>query len=397
VRLRVLFLDHAPVLSGAELYLLDVAPQYAGRGKVLLFADGPLRKGLERAGIAVEVLPAPRAVSGVKREGGWKQDLRAMPGALRLAWKVARISREYDVLYANSQKAMIVGALAGKIAKKPVIWHLHDILTEDHFSWAHRRLAVAVGNLLAARIVVNSRATYEALVKSGGDAERVRVVYCGIDLSPYAAVTSAQIEAIRQQLRLNGFPVVGVFSRLAPWKGQHVLLEALTRLPGVRALLVGGALFGEHAYADSLRKRAAELGIATRVHFLGFREDVSKLMLVSDVVVHTSVEPEPFGRVIVEGMLAGKPVVACRSGGAAELVEDGISGVLVPPGEAEALADVLADLLASPSKRRALATAGYKAASDRFSLQAMLQTVDDQIREVASAHRHRAAGRFSGR
>jgi glycosyltransferase involved in cell wall biosynthesis len=394
---RVLFLDHAAVLSGAELYLLDLAPYYADRGKVLLFSDGPLRERLERTGIPVEVLQAPEAVSSIKREGGGRQDLRAIPGVLRLARKVAGEARGYDVIYANSQKALIVGALAGKIARKPVLWHLHDIMTEDHFSRTHRRLAVTMGNLLSRRIIVNSDSTAEALVKSGGDPERVRVVYYGIDLSPFEAVTSEELEALRQELGLNGSPIVGVFSRLAPWKGQHVLLEALTRLPGVHAILVGGALFGEHTYADSLREQAAELGIADRVHFLGFRGDVPQLMLLSDVVAHTSVEPEPFGRVIVEGMLAAKPVVATRAGGAVELVEDGVSGFLVPPGRSEALADVLAELFADPSRRSALATVGYETALERFSLQAMVETIDGQILEVAAQDRRRAKDRSPGR
>jgi glycosyltransferase involved in cell wall biosynthesis len=105
-------------------------------------------------------------------------------------------------------------------------------------------------------------------------------------------------------------------------------------------------------------------------------------MQLSDVVVHTSVASEPFGRMIVEGMLARRPVVASRAGGAKEIVEDGVNGVLVSAGDPKVLADALADLLANPLKARALAMTGYKTASERFSLQAMLEGVDRQIREV---------------
>jgi glycosyltransferase involved in cell wall biosynthesis len=380
----VLFLDHVGVLGGAELCLLDVALHHADSGKVLLLADGPFRERLEWAGVSVEVLSTSPTVSGIRREGGGKQGLRAVPSVLELSWRVARRARGYDLLYANSQKAVIIGALAGKIAGRPVIWHLHDILTADHFSRAHRRLAVAVSNLLVSRVVANSRATAEAFAESGGRVERVRVVYNGIDPTPFRSVVPAEAENLRRELGLAGVPVVSVFSRLAPWKGQHVLLEALARLPGVHALLVGAPLFGEDNYAKYLRQRAKVLDVADRVRFLGFRRDVPSLMHISDIVVHTSVAPEPFGRVIVEGMLARRPVVATRAGGAAEIVDDGVSGVLVAPGDANALAAALAGLLANAAKAQALAETGYKMALARFSLRSMLEDVEQQMQQAAA-------------
>lgn len=380
----VLFLDHTGSLGGAELFLLDIARDNLGASLVMLLNDGPLRERLEEAGVRVEVLPAPEAVSGVAREGGFGRDLLAIPGVLSLARRVAKLSRDYDLIYTNSQKALVVGALAGKIAGRPVIWHQHDLLTADHFSWGHRRLAVLLSNHLVQRVVANSRAVAEALVEGGSRAEHIRLVYNGIDPSPFESVTSAEVDALRRQLKLERVPVVGVFSRLSPWKGQHVLLEALPYLPEVHALLVGEAIFGEQAYATALRERTKALGVEDRVHFAGFRRDVPQLMRLSDVVAHTSVAPEPFGRVIVEGMLARRPVVATKAGGAVEIVEDGVSGILVPPGDSQALARALKDLLADPERARTLSEAGYAAAVERFSLQAMLRGVDQQLREVAA-------------
>jgi glycosyltransferase involved in cell wall biosynthesis len=141
-------------------------------------------------------------------------------------------------------------------------------------------------------------------------------------------------------------------------------------------------LFGEDDYAKDLRQQAKALDVADRVHFLAFRPDVPSLMRLSDVVVHTSVAPEPFGRVIVEGMLALKPVVAARAGGAGEIVDDGVSGVLVAPGDANALAAALAGLLANPAKAQALAETGYRMALERFSLRSMLENVEQQIQHV---------------
>jgi glycosyltransferase involved in cell wall biosynthesis len=381
---RVLFLDHTGAIGGGELSLLDVIKWHGAAGSVVLFADGPFRERLEEVGAEVEVLPAPAAVSRVSRKGKMVRNLRSGPGVLRLARRVARLSEGYDLLYANSQKAFVVGALAGRIVGKPVIWHLRDLLTPDHFSRGERRLAVALANHLVERVIVNSRATAEAFVASGGRAEKVRLVYNGIDPAPFESVVQPEVDALRRELGLDGVPVVGVFSRLAPWKGQHVMLEALTRLPGVHALLVGDAEFGEHAYAEALRDQSKTLRIEDRVHFAGFRRDIPQLMRLSNVVAHTSVDPEPFGRVIVEGMLAGRPVVATRAGGVVEIVEDGISGVLVPPRDATALASALSDLLADPARADALAKAGREAAVEFFSLRAMLEGITRQLQEVAA-------------
>jgi glycosyltransferase involved in cell wall biosynthesis len=123
------------------------------------------------------------------------------------------------------------------------------------------------------------------------------------------------------------------------------------------------------------------MNLADRVHFLGFRRDVPELMSLASVIVHTSVAPEPFGRVLVEGMLAKRPVVASRAGGAVEVIEDGTSGVLVPPNDSHALAHALANLLSDESRGRRIAANGYERACRHFSLGAMLANVE---REVAS-------------
>ncbi len=384
---RVLFLDHTGSLGGAELFLLDVARDNLGSSLVVLLADGPFRERLEEVGVRVEVLPAPGSVSGVAREGGLRRDLLAVPGVVELARRVAKLSRSYDLIYANSQKALIVGALAGKVAGKPVIWHLHDLLTADHFSRGHRRLAVLLSNHLVKRIIANSKAVAEALVEDGGRAEHLRVVYNGIDPLPFESVAPTEVDALRRELRLEGVPVVGVFSRLVPWKGQHIILETLPYLPKVHALLVGEAIFGEQAYATSLREQSKVLGIEDRVHFLGFRQDVPQLMCLSNVVAHTSVAPEPFGRVIVEGMLARRPVVATRGGGAAEIIEDGTNGFLILPGDVEALARILQGLLTNPGRASALSEAGHATALKHFSLQTMLERVTQQLWEVAEWRR----------
>lgn len=377
---RVLFVDHVGVLGGGELSLLDITRHFRNTSQVILFEDGPFRERLEQAGVALTVLPASDAVTRISREGGLGHDLHALPGLLQLAWNLARRARSYDLLYANSQKSMIVAAIAGLLARKPVIWHLRDLMTADHFSRLHRGVTTCFARTLITRVIANSDATRAAFIESGGCAKHVATVYNGIDSGPFDEVDADEVEQMRKELALDGAPIVGAFSRLAPWKGQHVLLEALQEVPEVHVLLVGDALFDEDKrYAEVLWQQTRRLGLMDRVHFLGFREDVPQLMQVVDVVVHTSTAPEPFGRVIVEGMLAGKPVVATRAGGALEIIKHNATGLLTPPGDSSALSEALSTLLRNPEKAASLAEAGRQSAAGRFSIPSMLAGVTDQI------------------
>jgi len=376
-----LFVDHTAALGGAELYLHDALCRLPGRHQVLLFEEGPLQERLQEAGVSVTVAEAVTAVQGFTREGGWKQALEAVPGALQLVMEVARRARSHDVVFANSQKAFVVAALAGTIARRPVVWNLHDLLTADHFSRFNTQLVVMLAQLFAARVVVNSEATREAFAAAGGPRPRTRVVYNGLEVAAFADASPAPVRA---ELGLSDEPLVGVFSRLAPWKGQHVLLEALVDLPEVHALIVGEALFGgEQRYAAALQRQAVQTGIDDRVHFLGFRDDIPGLLRAVDVVVHTSTAPEPFGRVIAEGLLSEKPVVATAAGGAKEIIRDGETGWLVPPGDVQALTRALGAILEDPAEAARRAKAGRADARRRFSAELMVQRLSDVLREVA--------------
>ena len=185
--------------------------------------------------------------------------------------------------------------------------------------------------------------------------------------------------AFRHEIGVGAAPLIGLFGRISPWKGQHVLIEALARLDGAQAILVGDALFGETDYHRSLRARAASLGVEDRLHWLGFRDDIPRLMRSVDVVAHTSTAPEPFGRVIIEGMLARRLVVATSQGAAPELLGRDYA-YLVPPGDPAALAAALKPALsADPARSAALIQANYERARALFSTERMLAEIDGAV------------------
>ena len=375
---KILFVDHTAVMGGAELSLLDLATAYAKTSQVLLFEDGPLRKRLEEVGVRVNIARASKLMLDLRASGGLSS-LFIIPEMWRMASKVARAAIDYDLIVANSQKAFIASALASLRGSPPVYWHLRDILTAEHFSRLNRMGAVFLANRLASKVLVNSEATGKAFVAAGGKKQLYKVVYNGFDSQKFDDVTQTDSQQIRGRLGIGNAPLVGLFSRLSYWKGQHLLIEALTKLPQVHAILVGEALFGEGEYVEKLKQLAATPELTGRIHWLGFRDDIPTLMKACDVVVHTSTEPEPFGRVIVEGQLAKRPVIASAAGGALELIEDGCNGLLFPPENAIALRQSIEKLLDRPDFAKSLAQQGYSDAKTNFNLETILQSFSQAI------------------
>jgi glycosyltransferase involved in cell wall biosynthesis len=256
---------------------------------------------------------------------------------------------------------------------------MHDILSPEHFGPLQRLLVTRLANLTARRVIVVSEAARKSFVESGGDANRAVVVFDGVDTKLFSAPKPAACTQLRRQLGVENVPLIGLVGRIAPWKGQHVMLAALRDLPGVHLLVVGDALFGEEDFLQQLRELAASYGIADRVHWLGQRDDVPALMRIADIVVHTSTSAEPFGRVIVEAMLAERPVLAADHGAARELLGDD-PRALVPPGNAGRLAAAIRTILALPEdKRAAIGSRNRSRAEAIFTLGAMLAGIDQVV------------------
>jgi glycosyltransferase involved in cell wall biosynthesis len=179
------------------------------------------------------------------------------------------------------------------------------------------------------------------------------------------------------------------------WKGQAVFIRALAQvvraIPNVRGLIVGawhaeddkpGRLGGGEAYYRELSALADHLGAPIR--FTGFVRDPGKVYAAADVIAHTSTAPEPFGRTVIEAMMAGRPVVATNAGALPEIVADGVSGILTPPGDAAALAAALADLLTSPARCADMGVAARARAEAEYTLEIMTRRMEDFYRLARS-------------
>jgi glycosyltransferase involved in cell wall biosynthesis len=348
---------------------------------VVLLSGGPFEEHLRARGVAVSTCALPTALSKLDKKLSPAASLRAVPAALAYLGRLRGELRGAALLYFNTPKALLLGSAATAFLRSPRIFHLHDLLVREHFSATNIRLLVGAANRCR-RVIANSEATAAAFRNAGGRAP-VTVIPNGFDAEIFDRVPPAEAARLRGEIAPGAEWIAGVFGRLAPWKGQHVLLEAAAQCPGLHVVVVGDALFTaeDRRYADELRRLAAEPPLRGRVTFLGFRSDVAELMCAMDAIVHCSTAPEPFGRVLVEAMLARKPVIATTGGGPSEIVVDGGSGLLVQPGSVEALVKALQTLASSAGLRDRLANEGRNRALKHYALPNILRQTEKVLRE----------------
>ena len=358
-RLRVVFVDHVARLSGGEIALLRLLPALSRKVDVhvILGEDGPLVKRLQAFGIDVEVMPLSPRLRDIRKASVRPSaiDVRAVADLPKYVFRLRRRLRELDadIVHTNSLKAALYGGVAGRLTRIPVVWHIRDRIAPDYLPRPAIALVHIAARLLPTAVVANSRATLATVPRP----RRQQVLHNPV--VPDSVERRRQSRAERDSDEI----VVGIIGRLAPWKGQHVFLDGFAEAFGgthVRGRIVGTAMFGEDDYADSLQRRAERLGISDRIEFCGFREDVWAELRRLDILVHCSVTPEPFGQVVLEGMAARVPVIATNGGGPAELITNGVDGILTTPGDTAELASALRRLRDDRELRAALVQGGLK-------------------------------------
>lgn len=376
----ILFVDQSGQLGGAELCLADIAEGYRDHAEVLLLSPGPFAEFLRKRGIATSVHALPPALAEITKSASVSTLAAAMPAGAAYLLRLRRKLKRFDLVYLNTAKALLFGVASSALSGKKRVFHLHDILDRQHFSGANIRLLIGAANQTDA-VIANSEATAAAFREAGGRAS-THVVPNGFDPEIFSQVDQQKVAALRREFDPEGRPIIAIFGRLTRWKGQHILLEAARQLPEARFWLVGEALFtdDDRAYADELRARAEQPG--SNVSMLGFRDDVPELMHAADVVAHCSIAAEPFGRVLVEAMLSGKPVVAAAAGGPKEIVEDRVTGFLTPPGDVLALTNALRALIESSPRRAEMGAAGLERATRLFSLPVVREKTDRVLQSL---------------
>jgi glycosyltransferase involved in cell wall biosynthesis len=389
-RPRVVYLDHVARLSGGEIALLRLLPHLRRTNShVILGEDGPLTGQLQLAGISVEVLPIATSARDVRKDTVRVSGVSpiAILNTLTYIARLARRLRELrpDLVHTNSLKSGVYGGLAAKVACIPTVWHVRDRISDDYLPGSAVRLVQTLIRHLADGVVANSAATLDTL--SAADRGRAHwVIPDSIEISTHPRAPEPKTTTF------------GMLGRIAPWKGQDLFLRAFAAAfpaGSERAVVVGTPLFGEESYERELHNLAARLGLADRVEFRGFREDIWPELASFDVLVHASVTPEPFGQVVLEGMAAGLPVIAPDEGGPATMLADGETGRLFRSRNLDSLAAAMRTLRDDPRERERLGTAARGAIAD-YHPDAVAQRLERVYEQVLRKTRHGAGPSIAG-
>jgi len=377
---RLLFLDHAPFLGGAETVLLDIV-RTLDRARFEPIVGTPAHSALVAPAEALGVRVIPSDLPQLNT----RSPLALIPALKSVRQLRATLQREHiDLIHTNTVRAHLIGTLAALGTSIPVVWHLHD----DTFPRALLKRLINRPR----RLIAISR--YVAEFYDVTQDPRCTVIYNGVEISQ----TTERNAAFRQRWNIpETGPLIVNIGRLARWKGQDVFIQAAAQLtqhyPDACFAIVGGydpddhgtsELSGGPAYFSELQALCAALHLTDRLIFTSHVGDMAAVYASADVVVHTSKRPEPFGRVLIEAMAASLPVVATNTGGPAEIVVDGETGLLVPAADSAALAQALALLTDDAPRCHQFGQAARHRVEGVFALKTQVEKLDAVYTSILS-------------
>jgi len=382
----VLFVHQGAELYGSDKVLLNLAAGLNDtpfQAVVLLPFDGPLVAELRRVGVETHIVP----VTKVSRALFSIKGLLTLPFELiRAVRAISRVmaGRKVAVVHSNTL-AVLSGAVWAKFHRVPHLWHVHEILMKPTLI---RRGFPLLVRLLADKAVSNSSLTTRWLVdEQAGLATRTVTIWNGISRAvPQDAAGTAQLRAevvdgVRPRL------IAALVGRINHWKGHLLLVEAAGLLwqrgyRDIRFLVVGSIFAQQEHFLDQLKAAIAESPARDSFVLRGFTESIWDVWDACDIALVPSTEPEPFGMVAIEAMCAGKPLVAAAHGGLLDIVDDGVSGLLVTPRDAASLADAIARLIDDPALRQRMGRAGSERQAQLFSLESQVAKTVDLYRQM---------------
>lgn len=393
-QIKIAAIGHSSEIGGAESSLLTFLRHMDGerfRTVVILNTEGPFSKKLREENIPVQVIPLPSRLIGLKRGEGIRS---FFPLILYFFYFQAYLTRlcfylkkdRFDLILTNTVKAHLYGSIAASLCRMPLIWRFHDILSPPDFNPLLVKAITFLGNLFPAKVLAVSHTSRNYLVKSGFKSNKVEVVFNGID--PSRLESKNHFKDIQTEAEFsNGVRRVGCVGRIIPQKGQRSFLLAIPKVvhhyPETSFLVVGDPPPGEKKYKEELLEIVRDKGIESWVKFTGFRMDIGNVIRALDIVVFPSVAPESFGLSILEAMHLGKPVIASNFEAVHELIEDGVTGVLVDPARPEQIADRIIDLFSDHELYGKIATEA-KGATKKFSLENYIGAMEKACRDAAS-------------
>lgn len=346
-----------PNWGGTELHILNLSEQLRLRGYDVTVACRPGRWVEERA----QQLGLPTVPISVMKQHDW-QDFGKLQTFLR--------EKQIDVLHVHWSTDVVVPGFAALRAHVPV----RIMSRHMPYPFKNRIGTLLYSRLLYTRMVTVSNSVRQTLLRCGVPPDRVETIHHGTDVEAFARTTLPASEVRRDLGIPSDCVTVGIVGRIAPEKGHQVLMDA-ARLLGDRYPL-RYVVIGNGPDEEAIKQSAKSLGLADKVVFAGFRDDVNNAINAMDIVTVPSTWNEPCSAVVQQGMALSKPVIGTLAGGTPEMIVDGETGLLVPPSDAPALAEAIAALAGDAFRRKRLGAAGRERAQALFSLRVMTDKIE---------------------
>ena len=290
--------------------------------------------------------------------------------------KLYKIVKKYKInlIHSNASRPTIYAGIISKLLKIPLIWQVRIIESEglyDKFLVSFCKKIITVSKAVEKRFAWLKRKN------------KIIVIYNGVDTQEFNPQISP--ESIREEFKLDiDIPVVGTIGNLISGKGQEYFVRAASlvskNIPNVRFFIVGD---GEDR--KQLEELVNVLELKEKVIFTGKRSDISQLIAATDIIIQPSIYPESFGRVIIEGMAMGKPVIATNQGGVLEIIEDGISGTLIPPKNSPLMAKAIIDLINNREKARRIGLTARRKVEEKFSIEENVKKTEGVYLQILNA------------
>ncbi len=368
--MKILTINNTADIYGSARCLERVFSRFAQDGHevhAVLPKRGVLTEHLEAQGVHVHIHPRLAIIE--------RAQFRSLAGVLRflfsypisVLWLAGLIVRlRIDLVHTNVSVTP-TPALSAFLTGRTHVWHVRELLDEYGWVWKPYQRYM---HLLSSAIIAISYCTRDQFLPQLRD--KIHVIYDGLDASA-TTPDPATVDTFRKSFASKGL-LVGVVGRIKfHRKGQEVLVQAAellrSRHPDVHYVVVGSAAPGNEEHESRLRALISTSGLDETVTLTGDVVDSASVFAALDVAVVPSVQPEPFGCVVIEAMAAGTPVVGSNNGGIAEQIEDGVSGILFAPGNAQDLAQALDRLLTDAAYRQRTSDEGRRRVRSEFSLE----------------------------
>jgi len=385
--MNILFLEQYSKISGGQLCLLELIERLDRQEfnpVVAVPEKGELTERLHSIGVENLEVPVGGYSSGKKSL--WDM-LNYFLRSIILVPLILRIVKAHniDLVYANAPRTFPWGTAAARLAGVPVVWHVHSMLGRR----LEKRLTRSLLRLKPARIITVSRAVAASFLDRESDPE-ADIVYNGADLARFNPERDGT-EFRKEFPVAPDMPLIGIIGQVSEWKGHETFIraagEVVKKFPEARFMIIGAPLYdgvkGER-FIDYLKSLIGELGLENNVIFTGPRQDIPQIMNALNIIVLASKEPDPCPRVVMEGLASGRPVIATAHGGAPEIINPGVDGLLFAPGDYQELANKIVQLIEQPDLAESIGKKAREKAENRFNIENYSGQLIKILREAAS-------------